>query len=168
MSDKNSFRQSFSKKLCQYLAINEMTQLELSKQVSVSAATVSEWCSGKKMPRIEKIDRICTIFGINRSDLIENTSTSQIVPLDVQKLAQEFHDNPSEQIHLKKYRALDAHGKKTVDLILDNEYERCTSTYRKPEPLPFTDSGLRAAHNDNDNPDQYEKMQRDLDWLKDQ
>lgn len=37
-----------------------------------------------------------------------------------------------EQAHLKKYRALDAHSQKVVDLVLDAEYER-TEQAKKPE-----------------------------------
>lgn len=72
----------------------------------------------------------------------------------------------AEEAHIKKYRVLDAHGKKTVDLILDNEYERCKPL--SDDTICFRDSGLRAAHNDNTSPEQLEKMNIDLDWLDQQ
>lgn len=46
------------------------TQLELAEHLGVTQATVSNWCNGIKMPRIEKIDLICEFFDIKRSDLI--------------------------------------------------------------------------------------------------
>ena len=60
---------------------------------------------------------------------------------------------------VRKYRALDAHGKRIVDMVLDEEYSRCenaASAYLMPV----------AAHNDHaDDPEELERMKRDLDKL---
>lgn len=60
---------------------------------------------------------------------------------------------------VKQYRSLDAHGKRIVDMVLDEEYSRCenaASTYLMPV----------AAHNDHaDDPEELERMKRDLDKL---
>lgn len=167
MQDKDAFRKLFSRNLNRFLSANGMTQLELSRRMSVSTATVSEWCTGKKIPRMDKVDKLCEIFGINRSNLIEDTPSQNIVPISVQELARELYDNPPEQNLLKKYRVLDEYGKKNVDTILDNEYDRCTQqAVPEPSPLSFQDSELRAAHNDNTDPDQLEKMKRDFERLE--
>ncbi len=59
----------------------------------------------------------------------------------------------------KKYRKLDSHGKEMVNLVLDKEFDRCenaASAYLMPV----------AAHNDYaDDPDELERMKRDLDNL---
>ena len=44
---------------------------------------------------------------------------------------------PAEITHIKKYRALDEHGTKAVDSILDIEYERCASS---PKVIPFPEA----------------------------
>ena len=45
--------------------------------MNVSSATTSNWCKGIKLPRMDKIDKICSIFGINRSDLMDEKDSSQ-------------------------------------------------------------------------------------------
>ena len=59
---------------------------------------------------------------------------------------------------VRKYRALDAHGKRIVDMVLDEEYSRCenaASSYLMPV----------AAHNDDASEDQLRLMQEDIDEL---
>lgn len=61
--------------ITKYLELNNKTQLELAEYMQVSQATVSNWCKGLKMPRMSKIDMICTFFSINRSDLLNESSS---------------------------------------------------------------------------------------------
>lgn len=59
----------------------------------------------------------------------------------------------------KKYHALDTHGKKMVDFVLNEEYSR----FKSVSPLHLMPI---AAHNDHaDNPEELERMKRDLDKL---
>ncbi len=60
--------------ITKYLELNNKTQLELAEYMQVSQATVSNWCKGLKMPRMSKIDMICTFFSINRSDLLNESA----------------------------------------------------------------------------------------------
>ena len=57
------------------MELNNRTQLELAEYMNVSQATVSNWCKGVKMPRMSKIDMICKLFDINRSDLMNDSSS---------------------------------------------------------------------------------------------
>lgn len=52
------------------------TQLDLADYMGVSQATVSNWCKGIKLPRMDKIDRICDFFNITRSQLMESAEDS--------------------------------------------------------------------------------------------
>lgn len=47
-----------------------LSQKELANALGVSQASISNWCQGIKMPRMDKIDRICDFFGIKRSYLL--------------------------------------------------------------------------------------------------
>ena len=51
------------------------TQLELAEYMGVSQTTISNWCKGVKMPRMDKIDKLCRFFHINRSDLMNDHSS---------------------------------------------------------------------------------------------
>lgn len=71
MSERN-FNDVFSSNLMHFLRINNMTQSELAERLNVSTATTSNWCNGIKCPRMDKVDRMCQIFGCLRSDLMED------------------------------------------------------------------------------------------------
>lgn len=73
---KLNFNKLFADNLNRYLTKSDMTQAELAKLVNVSTASVSNWCKGIKMPRIDKIDKICDIFGCEHSDLMEEKRTA--------------------------------------------------------------------------------------------
>ena len=57
--------------LKKYMDINNITQDKLADFMGVSQVTVSNWCNGVKLPRMNKIDKICNFFNINRSDLMD-------------------------------------------------------------------------------------------------
>lgn len=69
---EKDFNSVFSKNLTHFLQINGMTQAELAERLNVSTATTSNWCNGVKLPRMDKIDRMCQIFACLRSDLMED------------------------------------------------------------------------------------------------
>lgn len=54
-----------------YVERSGKTQKELAAIVGVSPSTLSDWMKGKKYPRIDKIERLASFFGITKSDLIE-------------------------------------------------------------------------------------------------
>lgn len=68
--DESTFNSIFARNLRNYLDLNHMTQVELSKKLNVGTTSVYNWCNGIKIPRMDKIDKMCQIFGCKRSDLI--------------------------------------------------------------------------------------------------
>ena len=70
-------RQVFSRNLRKYIADSGKTQKELADISGVSAPTFNEWVSGKKFPRIDKIQKLADCFGILKSDLIEEKLTEE-------------------------------------------------------------------------------------------
>jgi len=70
-------RKVFSQNLQRYIAESGKTQKELSDIIGVSAPTFNEWVSGKKFPRIDKIQKLADYFGILKSDLIEEKMTEE-------------------------------------------------------------------------------------------
>lgn len=57
-----------SENLNRLLEERNITQQELAEYIGVTQASVSNWCKGIKMPRMDKVDKICELFGISRSD----------------------------------------------------------------------------------------------------
>lgn len=66
---ERDFNTIFAYNLNKLLSVHDMSQKDLADRLGVSAQSVSNWCSGKKTPRMDKVDRICSIFGIKREAL---------------------------------------------------------------------------------------------------
>jgi transcriptional regulator with XRE-family HTH domain len=71
MGAEKNFREVFAKRLNYYMSINNKRQIDLVEDLRIPRATVSNWCNGKKMPEMVKIDMLAKYFNVNRSDLLE-------------------------------------------------------------------------------------------------
>lgn len=67
-----AFKKRFAENLTYFLKERDKTQADLYKHMNVSSAVVSNWCTGKKLPRMDKIQSICNFLGIEKSDLLED------------------------------------------------------------------------------------------------
>lgn len=61
----------FTENLNKYLTLREKTQSNLAQFLKVSNNSVNKWCRGYGMPRMDKIDKICSYLLISRSQLLE-------------------------------------------------------------------------------------------------
>ena len=95
--NESAFNNSFAKKLKFYLKQANMTQADLAEYMNVSTASISNWCTGNKIPRMDKVDKLCELFDINRSDLIEDKDTehkqSYYLNPETSRIAQKIYDN---------------------------------------------------------------------------
>lgn len=52
------------------LRINKgLSQTDTATALGVNRKTVSAWESGKSMPTVDKIDAICTLYGVSYDDI---------------------------------------------------------------------------------------------------
>ena len=65
-------KQIFSQNLNYYMAVNNKTRSDICRDLGFKYSTFAEWASGKKYPRIDKIEMLANYFGIQKSDLIED------------------------------------------------------------------------------------------------
>lgn len=133
MSEKD-YKKIFSKNLRYYMDLNGKNQMDLMNELHLSSSTVSNWCTGLKLPRMDKVQLLADYFHINKSDLIEEHSSSNNAPDYTNAATPEEFENI-----VKKYRVLDAHGKEMVDFTLQKEWERSTKI------IPFNTPELNAA-----------------------
>lgn len=86
MSEED-FKKMFSSRLRHYLEVNKMSQKELADRLGVGTTSVSNWCKGLKIPRMNKVDAICEIFHIGRTDLIKNRKepTNNVIADSIRK-----------------------------------------------------------------------------------
>ena len=98
----------FSKNLKEIMNKHCKSQGDLVRDLNFRQATVSDWLNGKKYPRMDKIEKLANYFNISINDLLIQTSSPAPLSLTQQ-----------EEIHIKKYRQLDADGKEDIDDLID-------------------------------------------------
>ena len=95
--NESAFNNSFAQNLKFYLKQANRTQADLAEYMNVSTASISNWCTGNKIPRMDKVDKLCELFDINRSDLIEDKDTehkqSYYLNPETSRIAQKIYDN---------------------------------------------------------------------------
>ena len=70
-------KQIFSENLCRLLSQSGKSQLDLALQLGVAPSSVSSWCNGEKMPRMDKVERMAQYFNVPVASLIEPITTSE-------------------------------------------------------------------------------------------
>lgn len=71
----------FARNLTKILEDNNMSQTELAKYLGVTKGSVSQWCLGEKMPRMDKVQKIAIKFNLSLSDLVEDKSNKSSIDL---------------------------------------------------------------------------------------
>lgn len=86
---------------------------ELVKKSGIPKGTLSKITAGiNSNPTLSTVEALCNALNCSLNDIAGNIQTDSF--------------SLSEKQHIKKYRELDIHGKKIVDIVLNEEYERCT------------------------------------------
>lgn len=71
LSKDDTYRKIFANNLNYYMQINGKIQDDLVKDLGLKSSTISSWCNGQKLPRMDKIIMLADYFGIHFSKLIE-------------------------------------------------------------------------------------------------
>ena len=61
--------------ISKYMCENNKTRHQVCKDLGIPYSTFSEWISGRKYPRIDKIELMANYFGCEKSDLIEQKNS---------------------------------------------------------------------------------------------
>lgn len=67
-------KEIMAKNINKYMKINNMSRKDLSKKLNVGYTTVTDWVNAVTYPRIDKIEMMSNLWGIEKSDLVENNS----------------------------------------------------------------------------------------------
>lgn len=114
----------FSKNLNYYMNKYDITQAALAKKIGVSPATISNWCNGIKLPRMDKVDALANYFGIRRSDLMVEKNEQLEEPtyyLDeaAREAAEFLHKNPDYKVLFDASRKVKKEDIEFVKQMLD-------------------------------------------------
>ncbi len=95
MSLDDNLRSIFAKNLNAQLEKHDKTQIEVADKLGIKQSTFSSWCTGAKMPRMDKVQSLADYFGVMKSDLIE------------EKFASTSDDELAEEVNevIRLYRA---------------------------------------------------------------
>lgn len=147
MSSDKAFRQAFSSKLRTLLNQKNSTQRELSDFMGVSTATISDWKNGKVTPRMDKIDKLCAYFHINREELVGDYFGKQ------------YSDNGFMQFSTEEY----GHEKKIVHREIFGPEERAMVYAYRCAPIEIqriVDTALQPYYRLKDSPLAMERIKK--------
>lgn len=116
-----------------------LTQNEVAEALNVTNAAVSNYEKGYREPTMLYISKIMELLDVDANYLFQ----------DGIDLKESESYSFKEQDIIKKYRAIDTHGKKNVNNILDNEYDRCNSVEDETTPYlvqPYYTIGASAGN----------------------
>ena len=119
----DAYKKVFAENLAFYLDRNNMTQAELARRLNVSESTITYWLQGKKSPRMGKVDQICSIFGILRSDLMDrktnnSESSEYYINPETRKIAQEIYQDPDLHMLFDAARNASSDDLRAVQMML--------------------------------------------------
>lgn len=104
-----------------------LTRTDLARLLGVTQSAVSNYENGISSPKEEVLFKLFSALDVDPNyifqDEIAKASKKEVISL-------------AEHSHLRKYRTLDEHGKKIVDMVLDEEHEHIQhiETNNKAEP----------------------------------
>ena len=83
------------------------TQTDIAQIAGVSQGTVSDWLTGKKYPRMDKIQKIVDYFGLPVTALVnDGKGVSYYLNPETARLAQEAANDPETRLLLDAKRDL--------------------------------------------------------------
>ena len=79
----------FAENLNRKMKESGKTRGDISESLGISYFTVTDWVKGKKMPRMDKVEKHAEYFGCLKSDLIEEKQ-KQSAQSELSKIKREF------------------------------------------------------------------------------
>lgn len=112
---------TFGEKIKEARKQERLTQKQLADLIGAAHNSISDWENNKNKPDPDTIELLCGVLKITPNYLLKSS---------------EDDISPKEKQLIKKYRDLDAHGKKMVDFTLNEEWERSKEIH-KVESAPL-------------------------------
>ena len=122
-------RSALTENLNELMRIKGIKAVDLAEKVGVSKSAVSHWLAGDNSPNIEILAKICQIYDVKLSELLN------------EKIEVTYAD----KILLKKYHSLDIYSKEVVDSVLEIEFKRCNEPKEEEKIIHLPKSVLKAS-----------------------
>lgn len=97
-------REIFVKNLNELMERRDISQADIIRELGVTSAAVSNWCNGKKYPRIDIMQRLADMLGVGLSDLISENGLQNAQDRD---RLEALHQNPRLGLLFDRVKDLD-------------------------------------------------------------
>ena len=84
-------REIFARNLRYLMDARGITQADICRELNVSSATASDWCAGKKYPRVDAMQRLADLLGVMFSTL---TTENGLQNYEDQQRLEALHQDP--------------------------------------------------------------------------
>ena len=114
MKNETEIARIIAANIAYYMTRSNLTRQELADRIGVSVSSVGFWCTGVKIPRMDKVDKMCSVFGCTRTELLSEpaagaaSSSAPAAPLSAR-----------EEDLVRKFRRMDERGKHTVEMAAE-------------------------------------------------
>ena len=96
-------REIFVRNLRYLMNARGISQADICRELGMSSTTVSDWCTGKKYPRVDAMQRLADLLGVLFSTL---TAESGLQDFEDQQRLEALHQNPKLRMLFDKQRTL--------------------------------------------------------------
>ena len=97
-------REIFVRNLRYLMNARGISQADICRELGMSSTTVSDWCTGKKYPRVDAMQRLADLLGV-----LFSTQTTEVCNQDFedQQRIEILHENPTLRMLFDKQRNMD-------------------------------------------------------------
>lgn len=119
-------KNQFASRLRYYLMLNNKTQSDLVNDLGYEKSTVSNWCSGARVPKIDTIIDIARYLHVNVGDLIEDNQNDNMYYLnpEARDMAQFLYENPAYKVLFDASRKVKPEDIQFVTEMIDRMTDR--------------------------------------------
>jgi repressor LexA len=96
-------REIFVRNLRYLMEKRGIAQADICRVLEVSSATASDWCTGKKFPRIDKLQRLADLLGVRLSML---TQEDGLQDYEDQQILEALHQDPKLRMLFDRARKM--------------------------------------------------------------
>jgi transcriptional regulator with XRE-family HTH domain len=120
--NENDHSKIFIKNFLYYANKSGWTFKEIAQKIYVSPSTITDWCKGRTYPRMDKIESLAAVFGVEKSDLIEahSVDNQHYRTAAAKKIADELIDSPQMLDLWQKIKKLSNNDMTIVNSLLDS------------------------------------------------
>ncbi len=96
-------REIFAKNLRYFMELKGITQADICRELNIPSATMSNWFTGQRYPRIDKMQQLADMLGVSYSML---TTEAGLQDYDDQQRLEALHQDPRLGLLFDKTRKM--------------------------------------------------------------